>query len=182
MRRLQTGDPKQSSVPASTHPCCDTSLFIFHREAKSPPQCVLYWIVALFSLESEQGTLGELTSAIQNKQVFGVGSLPRYITQSPLSVTWTLWFLSSVVSGLFSEVSLIHEDCSTVQNAAGRLLISVLELTKSPRFLTLLALSEETATALHTENAGFGSIHPTWVLMLSGNGDGHPWSLLPPLY
>lgn len=61
-----------------------------------------------------------------------------------------------------------------MQNAAGRLLISVLELTKSPCFLTSLALSEETATALHTENAGFGSIHPTWVLMLSGNGDGHP--------
>lgn len=67
-------------------------------------------------------------------------------------------------------------------NAAGRLLISVLELTKSPRFLTSLALSEETATAVRTENAGFGSIHPTWVLMLSGDGDGHPCSLLPPLY
>lgn len=49
-----------------------------------------------------------------------------------------------------------------MENAAGRLLISVLEPTKS-HLLTSLALSEETATAVYAENAGFGNIHPTWV-------------------
>lgn len=61
-----------------------------------------------------------------------------------------------------------------MQNAPGRLLISVLEPTKSPHFLTLLALSKETATAVRIENAGFGSVHLTWVLMLSGDNDGYP--------
>lgn len=61
-----------------------------------------------------------------------------------------------------------------MQNAAGRLLISVLEPTKSPHFLTSLALSEETATAVRTENTGFGSVHLPWVLMLSGDNDDYP--------
>lgn len=88
-------------------------LLSFHRGAEFPPHCVLYWIFALFSLESVQGTLDrQLLSKISKSLEWGV-------FQDTLPHRRCLWFelhhISSVLFAVFSEVSLIPEDVSTMQ-------------------------------------------------------------------
>lgn len=86
---------------------------------------MLYWIFALFSLESVQGTLDEATIVIQNKQVF---ELEWGVFQDTLPIHLCLLFEhhtpSCVLSGVFSEVSLIRQDFSAMLKVAGVLLIS----------------------------------------------------------
>lgn len=80
-------------------------VYLFFTEEQNP-QFVLYWIFALFSLESVQGTLDEVTIAVQNKQVF---ELEWGVFQDTLPIHLCLLFelhtLSHVLSGVCSGES-----------------------------------------------------------------------------